>query len=336
MSRLVRNTVLCTVAAGLAGCIHVYEPKPATTSPTPSGAQAAAAPAAKPEEKGPFKPWDETLKDTKAIDGYFKLHRKRDNTVFFELRPDQLDKDFGLVMHISKGTGVFNIQDGLPLSESNLMQFRRSGDKIYLVHVNTRFTAEANSPMLTSMKDNVGNSIVAAFSIASEHKESKALLIDATPFLVSDYAQVADNIKWYYGQKPISFDNTRSYVDNAQSFAKNTEIDAMLTFRASDFPLAPSAGVSDFRSIPVGVRYSFFALPEKPMQARLFDDRVGFFTDAVRDFSQDKSPNPIKRMITRWRLEKKDPTAEKSEPVNPIVYYLDTSIPREYRAIVKE
>jgi hypothetical protein len=334
MIRLVRNTVLCTAAAALAGCFHIYEPKPAATPA--GGAAPSAAPAKPPEDKGPFKAWEEALKDTKAIDGFFKLHRKRDNTLFFEVRPDQLNKDFGLVLHISKGTGVFNIQDGLPLSDSYLMQFRRTGDKIYLVHVNARFTAEAGSPMRTALNDNVGHSVIAAFKIESEHKDSKAVLIDATPFLVSDYAQIADNIKWYYGQRPITFDNARSWVDNAQSFPKNTEIDALLTFRSNDFPTGPSAGVSDYRSIPVGVRYSFFALPEQPMQARLFDDRVGYFTDAVRDFSQDKSPNPYKRMITRWRLEKKNPAAEKSEPVNPIVYYIDTSVPKEYRQYVKE
>jgi hypothetical protein len=123
MIRFVRNTVLCTAAATLAGCFHIYEPKPATSTPATGGPPAAAA--AKPaEDKGPFKAWTETLKDTKPVDGFFKLHVKRDNTVFFEVRPDQLDKDFGLVMHISKGTGVYNIQDGLPLSESNLMQAR--------------------------------------------------------------------------------------------------------------------------------------------------------------------------------------------------------------------
>jgi hypothetical protein len=327
--------VLCTAAATLAGCFHIYEPKPAANTPATGGPPAAAAAAKPPEDKGPFKAWDETLKDTKPVDGFFKLHRKRDNTVFFELRPDQLDKDFGLVMHISKGTGVYNIQDGLPLSESALMQFRRAGDKIYLVHMNARFTADTGSPMRTALNDNVGHSVIAAFKIESEHKDNKALLIDATPFLVSDYANISDNIKWYYNQRPIALDNTRSWVDKTQSFPKNTEIDALLTFRANDAPTAPNAGVSDWRSIPVGVRYSFFALPEQPMQARLFDDRVGYFTEAIRDFSQDKSPNPYKRMITRWRLEKKDPAAEKSEPVNPIVYYLDTSIPKEYRQFVK-
>ncbi|HEY0809992.1 MAG TPA: zinc-dependent metalloprotease, partial [Longimicrobiales bacterium] len=328
--------VLCTAAAAFAGCFHIYEPKP-TTSPATSSPTPAAAAAAKPaEDKGPFKAWDEVLKDSKPVDGFFKLHRKRGNTVFFELRPDQLEKDFGLIMHISKGTGVFNIQDGLPLSDSYLMQFRRAGDKVYLVQINTRFTADAGSPMRTAMNDNVGHSVIAAFNIQSENKDSKAVLIDATPFLVSDYAQISDNIKWYYGQKPIALDNARSWVDKTQSFPKNTEIDALLTFRANDAPTAPSAGVSDYRSIPVGVRYSFFSLPDQPMQARLFDDRVGYFTDAVRDFSQDKSPSPFKRMISRWRLEKKDPNAEKSEPVNPIVYYLDTSIPKEYRQFVKE
>lgn len=334
MSRITRCAVLLTVAAAISGCVRViHESKPATNAAPAGGAPGAAKP-----PEGPFKPYAEVLKDSKPIDGYFKLHRKRDNTLFFEIRPDQLDKDFGLVLHISKGTGVFNLQDGLYLSDNNLMQFRRSGDKIYLVHVNHRFTAEANSPMRTALNDNVGHSIIAAFDIKAENKDNGgALVIDATPFLVSDYAGIVDGtLKWYYGMKPVMLDNVRSYVDKAQSFPKNTEIDALLTFRANDWPLVNPAGVSDHRSIPVGVRYSFFALPEKPMQARLFDDRVGYFTESIRDFSKDKTPDPYTKMITRWRLEKKDPGAEKSEPVNPIVYYIDTSVPREYRAIVKE
>jgi hypothetical protein len=334
MSRVPRYAALGAAAALITGCIHVYEPKPSTSTPATASAATPAAPA-KPDDKGSFKPWEDVLKDTKPIDGYLKLHSKRDNTLFIELSADQLEKDLGLVMHISKGVGVFNIQDGLPLSDSRLVRFRRAGDKIYLIHMNTRFTANAGSPMKVAMDDNVGHSIVAAFKIESENKETKNLLIDATPFLVSDYAQLADDMKWYYGNKPVSFDNNRSYIEKAQSFPKNTEIDALLTFRGPDFPVVNAAGVSDFRSVPVGVRYSFFALPEKPMQARIFDDRVGYFTDAIRDFSKDQSPNPYIRMINRWRLEKKDPSAEKSEPVNPIVYYIDTSVPREYRQHVK-
>lgn len=332
MIRFTRIAALGVAASALSGCLHIYEPRPATSGGAPAGASAAAA---KADDKGPFKPWDEVLKDTRPVDGFFKLHQKRDQTLFVELRPDQLDKDFGLVMHISRGTGVFNLQDGLPLSDSRLMRFRRVGDRVYLVHQNARFTADAGSPMKVALDDNVGHSIVASFKVESEHKESKAIVIDATSFLVTDYAQIADNLKWYYGGKPISFDKERSFIEKAQAFPRNNEIDALLTFRANDYATAADAGVSDHRSIPVGVRYSFFALPEKPMQPRYFDDRVGYFTDAIRDFSKDKAFDPYQRMITRWRLEKKDPAAEKSEPVNPIVYYIDASVPKEYRPIVK-
>lgn len=327
-----RLITVIAAALWLAGCIHIYEPRATQGGPSAAAATPSSS-AAKPADG--MKAWNDALKDTKPIDGYIKVHQKRDNTLFIELRPDQLDQDFGLIMHISRGTGVFNIQDGLPLSGSRLMRFQRTGDKIYLVQMNTRFTAAQGSPMRLSLDDNIGHSIAASFKVESEHKDTKAVLIDATPFLLSDYAQIADNIKPYYGNKPVTFERDRSYVEKVQAFPKNNEIDALLTFRASEPPVANSAGVSDWRSIPVGVRYSFFALPEKPMQARLFDDRVGYFTTTIRDFSRDQAFDPYIRMVNRWRLEKKDPSAELSEPVTPIVYYIDRSVPQEYRKHVK-
>ncbi|NNE46794.1 MAG: zinc-dependent metalloprotease, partial [Rhodothermales bacterium] len=289
----------------------------------------------KDDKKPPFKPWKDVLEDTKATDGFFKTHLKRDNTLYVEIPPARLDKEFGLVMHFSRGVGVFNLHDGLPLSDTRLMRFERHGDKIYLVHVNHRLKAAKGSPMENSLNDNRGNSIVSAFDIASEDSASKALLIDATSFFVSDYARLADQVKPYFNKKPVSFDKSRSYVDVVQGFPKNVEIDALLTLKANDPPAASSAGVSDFRSIPVGVRYSIFDLPENPMTPRLGDDRVGYFLDAVKDFSRDREYSPYVAYINRWRLEKKDPSAEISEPVKPIVYYVDRSVPYEYRKYVK-
>ena len=336
MTRTLRSAASCALIALVTGCIHIYEPRPSSggSSGPAAAAPGGGAPAAAPLPSG-MKPWDDVLKDTKPIDGFIKMHRKRDNTLYLEIRPDQIEKEFGLVMHISRGMGVFNVQDGLPLTDGQLMRFRRTGDRIYLIDVNPRFTAAAGSPMKRALDDNVGHSIVAAMKIESEHKESKAVLVDATSFLVSDYANIGEQLKWYYGQKPVMFDKERSYVDKTLSFPKNTEIDALLTFRATDYPPAASAGVSDFRSLPVGVRYSFFALPEQPMQIRYFDDRVGYFTHAIRDFSKDQDYDPYTRMLHRWRLEKKDAGAVLSEPVQPIVYYIDTSVPKEYRKYVK-
>ena len=78
----------------------------------------------------------EVLKDATAKPGYFKTHLNRDQKLFLELHPDQLGKEFGMLMHFSQGAGVFNLHDGLYISDMRLMKFERVGDQIYLIHVN--------------------------------------------------------------------------------------------------------------------------------------------------------------------------------------------------------
>jgi hypothetical protein len=301
-----------------------------------SGAPSSPTPQQAADEDAPFKPYKEVLKDTEARDGFFKTHVKRDNALFLEIAPEQLDRDFGLIMHYSKGIGVYNVHDGLRVGGSRLMRFERHGDKVYLVHRNARFRADEGSAMLTSLQDNVGHSIVAAFDIQAEEDSSKALVIDATEFFVSDYAGLGDNLKAYHGDRPVSFEKSRSFTSGVMGFPDNVEIDALLTYRASDPPTFSSgAGVSDYRSIPIGLRYSLFRLPEDPMSPRLADDRVGHFLTAVRDFSRDREPTPMVRFVNRWRLEKADPSAAVSEPVKPITFYIDRSVPANYRQYVR-
>lgn len=330
----VRTAGAAVAVLVLASCVRVYPPP---ETPRPSSGPSPSAQAATSQSKGPFKAWDEATKDTRAIDGFVRAHLKRDNTLFLEIQPEQLGQDFGMVMHFSRGVGVYNLHAGLPLSDMQLMRFSRVGDKVHLVHVNPRFTAERGSPMETSLQENVGHSVVAAWKIESEHAETKALLVDATSFFVSDYAGVSEQIKWYYGNRPVRFDRDRSHVENVLGFPSNLEIDGSLTFEPNGFPSFSSGrGVSDVRSVPIGVRYSIVKLPDEPMRPRLADDRVGHFLDAVRDFSRDRQATPYVRYVNRWRLEKQEPTVAVSEPVKPIVYYIDESVPHAYRQYVKE
>lgn len=336
-----RNRLPLTGAAAalifLGACIQVYPPQGQPTPAQTPQASAAKQEDAKDKDKGPFKPYDEVLKDTKAIDGFLKFHLKRDHTLFLEVRPEQLDMDFGLMMHYSRGLGDFNVHDGLPaIRNTRLMRLQRVGDQLLLVHRNERFRADAGSPMEASLADNVGHSVVAALEIKSEHEETKNLVVDVTDFFVSDYADDARSLRFYYGNKPVGFDKKLSYVDKVSGFPNNVEIDALLTFKASESPRFGGEGVSDVRSIPIGMRFSLFALPDDPMQPRYADDRVGHFLTAVKDFSRDREETSYVRFIERWRLEKRDPTAEISEPVQPIVFYIDRSVPLEYRRYVKE
>lgn len=330
---LLSTLVACTLAAG---CVQVYPPQP---GPSPQGA-ASGAPAqaqdSTEEEKPPFQPWDEVLKDTEVVEGYLTLHRKRDGTVFLEVPPDRLEQDFGLAMHYSRGAGDFNIQQGLPIDfDARLMRLERSGDKLYLIHRNPRFTADEGSRMSSALEANLGHSVVAAFEIKSQHEDNEHLLVDVSKFLVSDYAGVTRLLEFYYGQG-VSLDEARSRVDRVLGFPENVEVDVLLTFRSNTPPRVGGFGVSDWRSVPVGIRYSFFALPEEPMTPRYGDDRVGHFLTARWDFSRDAEPEPWVRFVNRWRLEKADPEAEISEPVQPIVFYVDRSVPERYRPYVRE
>jgi hypothetical protein len=86
----------------------------------------------------------------------------------------------------------------------------------------------------------------------------------------------------------------------------------------------------------IGYQYSFSKLPDEPMHPRRADDRVGYFTTDVLDFTSDVPRVPVQRYVDRWRLEKKDPTAALSEPRQPIVFWLDRNIPVRYREPIKE
>jgi len=283
----------------------------------------------------PFEPWADVLKDTEAIDGFFILHQKRDNTVYLEVPESMLDKDFGMIMHISRGTGVFNVHQGLPLTGAQLMRLQRVGDKIILQHRNARFTADEGSPMRISVEGNIAHSIVAAWDIESKNDSTDNVLVDITKFIVSDYAQFGQRLRPYYNDHAASLDGDRSYVDGIQGFPLNVEIDAMLTYKSGERPNFGGEGIPDTRSVPIGVRTSIFALPEDPMPVRFADDRVGFFLDARKNFSRDQETTLYERIVRRWRLEKKDPTAEMSDPVKPIVFYVDRSVPEEYRQYVR-
>lgn len=329
-------------ALALAGCrLHIDPPgqwvgrSPDSPAATPSGSGAASG--ADAAERDPFKPWDDVLKDTRAVEGWLTFHRKRDGTVYLELPPDRLGQEFGLTIHVARGVSDFGINAGLPQAwETQLLRFRRVNDRVFLERLNPRFTAADGSPMRVALEANVAHSPVQSFRIESEHRETKHLLLDVTDFLLSDYGEVEEWLEAVYAGRPVSLDKERSHVERVQGFPRNVEIDAALTYRASNPPLLPADGVADYRAVPITLRYSFFALPEKPMRPREGDPRVGHFLTAVWDYSDTRSDNPRTYYVQRWRLEKRDPNAAVSEPVQPIVYWIDRSVPHEYRRWVRE
>ncbi len=131
----------------------------------------------------------------------------------------------------------------------------------------------------------------------------------------------------------VSFDAQRSTLQSLRLFGANLEAEVRLTFQTPRNMGLET--VPDYRSIPIGIHYSLLELPATPMRPRLADDRVGFFVSATKDFSRDTAESFFVRYVNRWRLEKKNPGTALSEPVQPITYYIDRTVPVEWRPFVR-
>ncbi len=302
----------------------------------PAGAPHGDAAAAGPDK--PYGDWKKLTKDAEVSKGFFTLYKKREN-LYLELKPSQLNTPVLGIVSYARGIGSNFLLGGLPLGD-HLLEFQRAGDHVLVIEKNTRFSASPGSPMAKAVDLSIGSSVLASLKIESEQDSSKALLVDLAPFVVSDIADLAEQMRYALagptGPRSVRFDKDRSALGKVKVFPENAEVEALLTYSPNDRTGLNVPSVSDERYIPVTVHYSFSKLPDKPMQPRIADDRVGYFLTASKDFSRDDAENFWVRYINRWRLEKKDPTAALSEPVKPIVYYIDRTIPEAYRPYVKK
>jgi len=295
-----------------------------------------------PAEATPDKPygdWKKVTKDAEAMKGLFTLYRKREN-LYLEIQPSQLGMPVLGVLSLGSGIGSNFILGGMPMwiytgREDRLIEFQREGDFVLVVEKNMRFLPSKDEGFEKARQLSYGNSVLAKLKIESVHDSSKALLVDFAPFVVSDVSDMGEGLRNAIN-KPVRFEKDRSALSTIKVFPENLEIDALLTYAPNDRSNLNLPTVSDERYIPITMHYSFSKLPDVPMTPRIADERVGYFVNAYKDFSNDRAENFWVRYVNRWRLEKKDPGAALSEPVKPIVYYIDHTVPKKYRQYVRE
>ncbi|MBI3538659.1 MAG: zinc-dependent metalloprotease, partial [Candidatus Eisenbacteria bacterium] len=282
----------------------------------------------------PYGDWKKLTTGAEPKRGFFTLYAKREN-LYLQINADQMDTPVLAITSLARGVGMNGILGGLPQNDQ-LIEFHRSGDHVLVVQQNTRFTAPAGTSVERAKNLSMGNSVLASLKVESVQDSTRAVLVDIAPLLVSDLPDLADQMRAAFGNKPMRFDKERSALGSIKVFPENMEIEATLTYSPSDRIGLNAPTVPDDRYIPVSVHYSFSKLPAKPMMPRLADDRTGYFLTVMKDFSRDDKEHFFVRYVNHWRLEKKDPSAALSEPVKPIVYYLDRTIPERYRPYIRE
>jgi hypothetical protein len=288
-----------------------------------------------------IRPYDRVItKEAKTDEGLFTVHRIGDR-LFYEIPKDRLGRELLWVSQIARTT--LGAGYGGQAAGNRVVKWERRGDRILLRAVSYDVIADPAAPIARAVEAANNNPIVMAFNVEAEKDGNP--VIDVTRLFTTDVTEFSGRSR--VGAR--NFDASRSFVDRAVSFPENIEVEATHTYnnppteagggRGGPAP-GPGGGRGRAQTLRPGshsvvMHYSMVLLPEKPMQPRLFDERVGYFSTSKIDYSVDEHRAPRVRYITRWRLEKKDPNAALSEPVKPITYYIDPATPKKWVPYLK-
>ncbi|MEX0719062.1 MAG: zinc-dependent metalloprotease [Balneolaceae bacterium] len=279
--------------------------------------------------------FDELIKDAEKIEGLFDLYHTEDK-LYMALDEKALDKDFLMNFEIARGIGASGLYGGTMLNifEGLLVSLQKEEGKIFLMQKPHRYVAEEGSPASKAVKLSYGNSVLETAKIEATNEDS-IMLIDVYDWFVGDISNISQRVQYAVSTTPgqpgrAAFDKSRSYLERVKSFPENTNITASLTFKNSE-DRGPRT-LADSRFIPLSIHYTLAQLPEVPMKTRMADDRTGYFMTVHKDFTKDEDTF-FKRYVNRWRLEcDGEPGADGlCDPVKPIVYHIDHTVPEEYR-----
>ncbi|MCI0530139.1 MAG: DUF5117 domain-containing protein, partial [Nitrospira sp.] len=292
-----------------------------------------------PEQSQVLLNWDEVLKDSKKLEGLFNLYYKeKDQQLFMELRPDQYNQELLCSIAIARGAG-WRFLGGATLNFGDqwVLSFRRVANRVLVTRHNVRFRAHHDTPQAEAVKTSYTDSVIAALPIWSQQNEEldSPILINLADLFMIDLAKL--------GFQP---DPDRSTWAKFKAFPENVVVEVNAVFSLEpplgmpQFEFSPffeDEGIPDPRGVQVVIHYGLSALPkDEDYKSRIADDRVGHFLDVIKDFSTDIQDTAFTRYVTRWKLEKSDPKAKKSPPKEPIIFWIEKTVPREYRPYVKE
>ena len=348
-------------AAPVAG--NPVAPSAATTSfslPTPlaapaaaaSGASSAAARPVPPPAPGTPPPFATVIREARRIDGPLTLWQK-DDKVWIELLPAQMGKPFLLSPKIKNGISEAWVLGGLmsmPINGAGgpqVVEFVRVHNQVRLQARNTDVTAKAGTPEARAVAASYSHSLLGSTPVASlPHPDRKSVLVEANALFLTDMLGVGMMLQRGLRQG-YGLDRVNSVITEVRGSEQATIIEtenhyftgSLATAGLGSLLGAPTPRIPSFlpdaRSLLVGLHFSLAPLPDTPMVTRRADPRVGLFTSTVLDFSSDLQMSPRQRLVNRWRLEKKDPAADTSQPVKPITFWIDRNVPLAYREAVR-
>ena len=268
------------------------------------------------------------------IEGYLKVYTDEDKSMYFlKIDKEDFDKRFLYFAYIMNAPQGSTLMGGLP-SDGKVLEFRKfKKDNIGLYQINTNYiNGDENNNIARSSITNITEAFIDSFSPVAQSDDS--VLINVNKFFMSEKIEAISYIPSEY-REFISVDYGRpdpkkTFINKVFNNKTNTAVEVTFGY-SNKMPNSDAFSVSavtDPRYLSITARHIFIEMPDDKYEPRINDHRVGYFVNKSTDLtSYENYPNFA--LINKWRLEKKDPDAEFSEPVEPIVYWVENTTPEE-------
>ena len=275
---------------------------------------------------------DVITEDAVTSEGLFDTHMIGDD-LFYEIPMEFLDREMLLLTRIAKtpdGAGY-----GGSKTNTSTVRWEKRDDRILLRLVGYDNFAADSTAIYTAVQNSNFEPIIMAFDIEVMSEDSSAVVIDVTELFTSDVPLIGlqKRRRSTYGVRRV--DSDRTFILRATAFPQNIEVRRILTYDATDSPSNEQSN-----TLSMELAHSMLLLPDDPMEPRLCDERVGFFSTTQTDYGLDEQRAVNTCYVTRWRLEPSDPEAfargELVDPVSPIVYFIDPATPEKWVPYLKQ
>jgi hypothetical protein len=271
------------------------------------------------------------------LDGFIPFYwDEKEGKLWMEI--SRFDEDFLHYTSLPAGFGenTLGLNRG-DLGPSQVVRWSRVGPRVLMVEPNQNYRASSDNPMeKRSVEDGFPQAVHWGFPIGAE--TDGTVLVDATDFFMTDWHGIIQSLR-RSNQGTFQLDKSRSaiYLPRTRNFPENSEVEITLTFTSNQPGGLVRSVAATAGAITVRQHHSFVQLPELgSYEPRRHDPRAGYGGMSYMDYSAPIDEPLTQRFIRRHKLEKQDPAAAVSDPVEPIIYYLDPGTPEPVRTALME
>lgn len=271
-----------------------------------------------------FRDFADVTKDAKKIEGLFDLYHDNQH-LYAVIGNGDMDRPFLAPMAVARGAASAGM--ALNFDEQWVISFKRVGDYVQLIRKNLRYEAPKGTPLEKAVHQNYTDSVLMALPIVSDNAPG-GVMIDLADIFFTDFADLSVG----------GLDRSRASWNKIKAYPENLELQVNVTFNSDPMGMGSNGdyGYIDSRGVSLVMHYSIVRPPDSGYHPRMADQRVGYFLNATKDFGSQDPDTTFVRRINRWRLEKSDPSADVSPPKKQIVWWIEDTVPQEYRPYVEE